>query len=182
MDLTAELIEVAREASTYVMLAPGSRQLKQLGRLEPNALSLNLDEASQALGRNVGAPHDVFQSLVELCQADHLIMMTGNGVHDTLIHDVLRGRRWKLPPVFLATIPDRCAPANCLGTGDVMAGIVTFAIGQEDERPVGEQLFRIVSFAHEVTLLHLTESKSQRRKVQETYGRLRRPTAQAAPV
>jgi sugar/nucleoside kinase (ribokinase family) len=173
LDLTQHLIEIARDTGTYVLLCPGSRQWKHLRELQPHGLMVNFEEAGQATDLERAAPAEIFAALVDVCPVDHVLVMTGSGVHPTWVRDVQGERDWQLDPVPLDMIPDRCRPANCLGTGDVMAGALSFLTGSADEPPVGEDLFECVRFAQEVALLHLTQSPAQRRRVQQSYARTR---------
>lgn len=171
-DLTREWIAAGNDAGTYVALGPGSRQWVDLETYQPMALCLNFEEAQQVTGLGGRPPHVVFDSLVGRCGARHTVVMTGGGTHPTHVADLITGRNWQLAPIPLDTIRDRKAQANCLGTGDVMAGVVTFLLGLPPELPTGEDLFEIVRFGQDVALAHLTESVAWGAEVLKKYRRL----------
>jgi sugar/nucleoside kinase (ribokinase family) len=182
VDLTEQWITAGNDAGTYMALGPGSRQWRKLEEFQPHALYMNFEEAQQVTGLEDEEPEAVFSTLVERCQARHAIVMTGGGVQPTHVADLITGQNEQIAPVSLTTIPDRRVPANCLGTGDVMAGTVTFLLGLQEELLAGEDLFEVVRFGQDLALLHLTESEAWAERVREQYVRLRDRLASRLPA
>lgn len=183
LSLTHELIQQGRDAGTYMALGAGGRQLGQIDRFQPHALCLNFEEAKLATGLNGGSPKTVFAALVARCRADHAVIMTGGGEYPIFVADMLMGETTPIEPISVKTVSDRRSRVNCLGTGDVLAGVVTFFTGLCERWPTGDDLLDIVRFARDVCLLHLTQSASLREKVQADYSQLRaRLMAGAAEV
>jgi sugar/nucleoside kinase (ribokinase family) len=171
VDLTAHLIDYGRAAGTYMILGAGHKQFGHLAELRPHALLLNQTEARHATGLT-GDDIDsevVFDALLELSPTDHLVVMTGQGRHNTFIAERFSDQRWQLAPERLH---GRNGHLYTLGAGDTMAGVVAFLLGQQGRSLSGAAVRDAVEFAQAVVSAHLTQQPADGANVRALYGQI----------
>jgi fructose-1-phosphate kinase PfkB-like protein len=171
VDLTVRLIDYGREAGTYMVLGAGHKQFAHLAELRPHALLLNQSEARHATGLTDEAVclQAVFDALSELSPADHVVVMTGQGLYETFVAERSTGQQWTLDPERLQ---GHNGYLYTLGAGDTMAGVIAFLLGQQPDSMRGDLIRNAVAFAQAVTGAHLTRSASLRAQVRDWYQRI----------
>jgi len=179
--LTARLIHSGREAGTYMVLGAGGKQFGDLAELYAHALLLNQDEACQATGLS-GAHVDsgtVFDALLDLSPAEHVVIMTGGGRFSTHVAERYSGQRWQLEPERLQ---GQNGHLYTLGAGDILAGVVAFLLGQQAAVMKGEDVRDAVEFAQSVVSAHLTRLSSVRAQNRIRYQIIRNRYAPQADI
>jgi sugar/nucleoside kinase (ribokinase family) len=181
--LTADLIEHARDAGTYMVLVAGSKQLGYLAELRPHALTLNGSEGRQAaLLSDAAKSEDVFERLLATTRADHVVVMTGGGRDPTFVADRFQNKLWRLEPDDLSGLKPVDGFLNTLGAGDTLAGALAFLLGRRQSPPRGDSVREAVHFAQTVVSAHLTDHPRARTRVTDRYRTIRSRFEPKVPV
>jgi sugar/nucleoside kinase (ribokinase family) len=149
VELTADLLDWAPRAGTFVALAPGGEQLPALGDFRADLLVLNYDEAVAATRSRPGdPPARVFARLLAVSPAARLVQ-TGGGAHPAYFADRKGRRSGSLAPALLGPIARTAANAPTgLGAGDVTAVALARCLVEGAELGLAMRWARLLATAH----------------------------------